>query len=145
LADCRVRQGAEIGPFARLRPGADIGEKSVIGNFVEVKNTCIGRHTKAKHLAVLSDADIGDQVNIGAGTITCNYDGFTKHETIIGDNAFVGSNSSLIAPVRIGRGAIVGAGSTVTNDVEDNALTLTRSNQTDRPQGAIRYRQKNIN
>src|SRR3954471_10836958 len=111
-----VGEGAEVGPYARLRPGAVLGEKSRVGNFVEVKKATLGKGAKANHLTYLGDAEIGAGANIGAGTITCNYDGFFKYKTVIGEGAFIGSNSALVAPVTIGAGAIVGAGSTVTKD-----------------------------
>ncbi|HCB31004.1 MAG TPA: UDP-N-acetylglucosamine diphosphorylase/glucosamine-1-phosphate N-acetyltransferase [Acinetobacter lwoffii] len=124
-----VGEDTQIGPFARLRPGAQLANEVHIGNFVEVKNTTIGLGSKANHFTYLGDAEIGAGSNIGAGTITCNYDGANKFKTIIGDQAFIGSNSSLVAPVRIGNGATVGAGSTITRDVEDNSLAVERSKQ----------------
>ncbi|QZD32949.1 N-acetylglucosamine-1-phosphate uridyltransferase / Glucosamine-1-phosphate N-acetyltransferase [Acinetobacter lwoffii] len=124
-----VGEDTQIGPFARLRPGAQLANEVHIGNFVEVKNTKIGLGSKANHFTYLGDAEIGAGSNIGAGTITCNYDGANKFKTIIGDQAFIGSNSSLVAPVRIGNGATVGAGSTITRDVEDNSLAVERSKQ----------------
>ncbi|MBV8962982.1 MAG: bifunctional UDP-N-acetylglucosamine diphosphorylase/glucosamine-1-phosphate N-acetyltransferase GlmU [Hyphomicrobiales bacterium] len=125
----QVASGAIIGPFARLRPGADIGEEAHIGNFVEVKNARIGPGAKANHLAYLGDASIGAKSNIGAGAITCNYDGFEKHRTEIGSEAFIGTNTSLVAPVRIGQGAYVGSGSVITQDVPQDALALGRARQ----------------
>jgi len=136
-----VGEGAEVGPFARLRPGAVLGEKSKIGNFVEVKKAVLGKGAKANHLTYLGDAEIGAGANIGAGTITCNYDGFFKYKTVIGEGAFVGSNSALVAPVTIGAGAIVGAGSTVTKDVEADALRLVRPEQQTKPGWAKRFRE----
>ncbi len=130
LEGCTVERGAQIGPFARLRPGAEIGEDVRIGNFVEVKNTRMGAGAKANHLAYLGDGDVGANANIGAGTIFCNYDGYFKHRTTIGEGAFIGSNSSLVAPVEIGKGAYVGSGSTVTKPVEDGALGVARGRQT---------------
>ena len=124
-----VGEDTQIGPFARLRPGAKLAAEVHIGNFVEVKNTTIGVGSKANHFTYLGDAEIGVGSNIGAGTITCNYDGVNKFKTIIGDQAFIGSNSSLVAPVKIGNGATVGAGSTITRDVEDNSLAVERSKQ----------------
>ncbi|QXR07587.1 bifunctional UDP-N-acetylglucosamine diphosphorylase/glucosamine-1-phosphate N-acetyltransferase GlmU [Acinetobacter lwoffii] len=124
-----VGEDTQIGPFARLRPGAKLANEVHIGNFVEVKNTTIGLGSKANHFTYLGDAEIGAGSNIGAGTITCNYDGANKFKTIIGDQAFIGSNSSLVAPVKIGNGATVGAGSTITRDVEDNSLAVERSKQ----------------
>lgn len=136
-----VRTGAEIGPFARLRPGADIGESARIGNFVEVKNARFGMGAKANHLSYIGDADVGAKANIGAGTITCNYDGFLKYRTVIGEGAFIGSNSALVAPVTIGNGAIVGAGSTITKDIEAQALAIARGQQQERAGWAFRFRQ----
>jgi len=124
-----VGEDTQIGPFARLRPGAQLANEVHIGNFVEVKNTTIGLGSKANHFTYLGDAEIGAGSNIGAGTITCNYDGANKFKTIIGDQAFIGSNSSLVAPVKIGNGATIGAGSTITRDVEDNSLAVERSKQ----------------
>ena len=135
-----VGEGAEVGPYARLRPGAVLGEKSKVGNFVEVKKATLGKGAKANHLTYLGDAEIGAGANIGAGTITCNYDGFFKYRTVIGEGAFIGSNSALVAPVTIGAGAIVGAGSTVTQDVEADALRLVRPAQETKPGWAKRFR-----
>ena len=132
--------GAEVGPYARLRPGAVLGEKSKVGNFVEMKKATLGKGAKANHLTYLGDAEIGAGANIGAGTITCNYDGFFKYKTVIGEGAFIGSNSALVAPVTIGAGAIVGAGSTVTQDVEADALRLVRPAQETKPGWAKRFR-----
>jgi bifunctional UDP-N-acetylglucosamine pyrophosphorylase/glucosamine-1-phosphate N-acetyltransferase len=129
IADSFVETGAQIGPFARLRMNAEIGPDARIGNFVEVKKSRIGKSAKAQHLAYLGDAHIGDRVNIGAGTITCNYDGEKKHETSIGDGAFIGSNSTLVAPIEIGAESYVGAGSVVTDAVPDGALALGRGRQ----------------
>ena len=126
----RVAPGARIGPFARLRPGTEIGAHARIGNFVEVKASRIGEQSKANHLAYVGDADVGREVNIGAGAITCNYDGVDKHRTTIGDGAFIGSGVELVAPIRIGEGATIGAGSTVTRDAPPGQLTLSRSRQT---------------
>ncbi len=136
-----IRTGAEIGPYARLRPGADIGEDAKIGNFVEVKNGRFGKGAKANHLSYIGDAEVGAKANIGAGTITCNYDGFLKYKTQIGEGAFIGSNSALVAPVVIGDGAIVGAGSVITRDVEANALGVARGKQETRPGWAARFRE----
>jgi len=124
-----VEEGAVVGPFAHIRPGSVIGSYAKIGNFVEVKKSVIGRGTKASHLSYLGDAEIGEQVNIGAGTITCNYDGRMKNKTLIGSNAFVGSDTQFVAPVRVGEGAYVGAGSTITKDVPPLALALSRTEQ----------------
>ena len=124
-----VRKKASVGPFARLRPGSQIGEEARIGNFVEVKKSFIGSNTKAGHLSYIGDARIGSNVNIGAGTITCNYDGYKKYITVIEDEVFVGSDSQFIAPVKIGKGAFIGAGSTITEDVPSMALALSRIEQ----------------
>jgi bifunctional UDP-N-acetylglucosamine pyrophosphorylase/glucosamine-1-phosphate N-acetyltransferase len=140
LEGAAVAAAAEIGPYARLRPGADIGEKAKVGNFVEVKKARLGRGAKANHLSYIGDADVGEGANIGAGTITCNYDGFFKYRTEIGQGAFIGSNSALVAPVVIGAGAIVGAGSVVTGDVEADALALARGAQQVKPGWAARFR-----
>lgn len=134
FADCvlesaRVGARARIGPFARLRPEAQLADEVHVGNFVEVKKSRLGRGAKANHLSYLGDADIGARVNIGAGTITCNYDGVHKHRTVIGDDAFIGSNSSLVAPVQVGAGATIGAGSVISKDAPDGELTLERSPQ----------------
>lgn len=129
LTDSHVRRGAILGPFAHLRPEADIGEDARIGNFVEVKKSRIGKGSKANHLAYIGDAVVGKKANIGAGTITCNYDGLAKHRTVIGDGVFVGSDTQFIAPVTIGKGALVGAGTTVTTDVPPYALALSRAEQ----------------
>lgn len=133
LEGCHVSRGARIGPFARLRPGAEIAEDVHIGNFVEVKNAIVEEGAKANHLTYIGDATIGARANIGAGTITCNYDGVFKHRTEIGAGAFIGSNTALVAPVRVGAGAIVGAGSTVTRDVPDGALAVARGRQETKP------------
>jgi bifunctional UDP-N-acetylglucosamine pyrophosphorylase/glucosamine-1-phosphate N-acetyltransferase len=128
-----IGKGARIGPFARLRPGARLGEGARIGNFVEAKNVRLGAGAKANHLTYLGDAEIGAGANIGAGTITCNFDGFEKASTEIGEGAFIGSNTALVAPVRVGAGAIVGAGSVITEDVPADALALARGRQEARP------------
>lgn len=129
LEQVSIADGAQIGPYARLRPGADIGADAHIGNFVEIKNARVEPGAKVNHLTYIGDARVGARANIGAGTITCNYDGYFKHHTDIGAGAFIGSNSSLVAPVRIGDGAIVGAGSVVTRDVDPNALAVARGQQ----------------
>ena len=129
LERASVGEGAVIGPYARLRPGADIGEKARIGNFVEVKAATIAPGAKANHLAYIGDATIGAGANIGAGTITCNYDGFNKHHTEIGAGAFIGSNSALVAPVTIGEGAYIGSGSVITRTVSPDALAVGRARQ----------------
>ncbi|HEY0269725.1 MAG TPA: bifunctional UDP-N-acetylglucosamine diphosphorylase/glucosamine-1-phosphate N-acetyltransferase GlmU [Sphingomonas sp.] len=135
-----IATGAIVGPFSRLRPGAEIGERAHVGNFVEVKNVKLGAGAKANHLSYLGDGEVGAGANIGAGTIFCNYDGFFKYRTIVGAGAFVGSNSALVAPVSIGKGAIVAAGSVVTRDVAADALALVRPEQQDKPGWASRFR-----
>jgi bifunctional UDP-N-acetylglucosamine pyrophosphorylase/glucosamine-1-phosphate N-acetyltransferase len=135
-----IGANCEIGPFARIRPGTVLGAGVKIGNFVETKNAAFGAGAKANHLSYLGDASIGAAANIGAGTITCNYDGFFKYRTRIGAGAFIGSNSALVAPVTIGEGAIVAAGSTVTRDVAGDALALVRAEQTEKPGWAARFR-----
>jgi len=129
LVSAIIGSNCSIGPYARLREGSEIGNNAKIGNFVETKKTKLGNGAKANHLAYLGDADIGANANIGAGTITCNYDGVNKSKTIIGDNSFIGTNSSLVAPVNIGKGAYVGAGSVITKDVPDEALAVGRGKQ----------------
>jgi bifunctional UDP-N-acetylglucosamine pyrophosphorylase/glucosamine-1-phosphate N-acetyltransferase len=136
----RIGAGAEVGPFARLRPGTDLGSKVRIGNFVEIKNSVLGTGAKANHLSYVGDGTIGPRANIGAGTIFCNYDGFFKHRTEIGEGAFIGSNTSLVAPVKIGRDAYVGSGSVITKDVPAEALALERSKQEERPGWAAKFR-----
>ncbi len=135
-----VRAGALVGPYARLRPGADIGEEAHIGNFVEVKKVRVGKGAKANHLSYLGDGSVGAGANIGAGTIFCNYDGFFKYDTHVGEGAFVGSNSALVAPVSIGAGAYIGSGSVVTRDVPADALALERGTQIEKPGWAARFR-----
>jgi bifunctional UDP-N-acetylglucosamine pyrophosphorylase/glucosamine-1-phosphate N-acetyltransferase len=125
----RVGADAQVGPFARLRPGAALGEQVHVGNFVEVKNTSLGKGSKANHLSYLGDATIGAKVNVGAGTIICNYDGANKHHTVIEDDAFIGSDSQLVAPVTVGRGATIGAGSTIAKDAPAGKLTVSRAKQ----------------
>jgi bifunctional UDP-N-acetylglucosamine pyrophosphorylase/glucosamine-1-phosphate N-acetyltransferase len=140
LEGARVAAGAEIGPYARLRPGTEIGERAKVGNFVETKKARLGKGAKANHLTYLGDTEVGANANVGAGTITCNYDGFFKYGTTIGEGAFIGSNSALVAPIVIGPGAIVGAGSVVTRDVAPDALALGRGKQEERPGWAARFR-----
>ena len=129
LSSATIGSNCSIGPYARLREGSEIGNNAKIGNFVETKKTKLGEGAKANHLAYLGDADIGDNANIGAGTITCNYDGTNKHKTTVGENSFIGTNSSLVAPVTIGKGAYVGAGSVITKDVPDESLAVARGKQ----------------
>jgi bifunctional UDP-N-acetylglucosamine pyrophosphorylase/glucosamine-1-phosphate N-acetyltransferase len=140
LEGCVVRANAVVGPYARLRPGADIGEEAHIGNFVEVKKVVVGQGAKANHLAYLGDGTVGAGANIGAGTIFCNYDGFDKHETHVGENAFIGSNTSLIAPVTVGAGAYIGSGSVINRHVAADALALARPAQLEKPGWAARFR-----
>jgi bifunctional UDP-N-acetylglucosamine pyrophosphorylase/glucosamine-1-phosphate N-acetyltransferase len=141
ITESRIRDGARVGPFAHIRPQSDVGPDAHIGNFVELKKTTIGQGSKANHLAYLGDATIGEKVNVGAGTITCNYDGVSKNPTVIEDGAFIGSDSQLIAPVRIGRGAYVAAGSSITEDVPADALAIARGQQVNK-EGWTRKRQK---
>jgi bifunctional UDP-N-acetylglucosamine pyrophosphorylase/glucosamine-1-phosphate N-acetyltransferase len=144
MDDSVVRNGAEIGPYSRLRPGSDIGEGAHVGNFVETKKTRLGKGSKANHLSYLGDAEVGDKVNIGAGTITCNYDGVHKHVTVIEDGVFVGSDSTLVAPVRIGREAYIGAASCITDDVPAGALAVARGRQIAK-EGWTKDRQAKLN
>jgi bifunctional UDP-N-acetylglucosamine pyrophosphorylase/glucosamine-1-phosphate N-acetyltransferase len=129
LEDAIVGPDAVVGPYARLRPGTELGPEVHVGNFVEIKNSKIAARSKANHLAYVGDAEIGERVNVGAGTITCNYDGANKHKTIIGDDVFIGSDTQLVAPVSIGAGATIGAGTTVTRNVEPNQLAISRAKQ----------------
>ncbi|HET7886098.1 MAG TPA: bifunctional UDP-N-acetylglucosamine diphosphorylase/glucosamine-1-phosphate N-acetyltransferase GlmU [Bradyrhizobium sp.] len=141
IVQTSIGKKASVGPYARLRPGTSLGEGVKIGNFVETKAAAIETGAKVNHLSYVGDAHVGANANIGAGTITCNYDGFSKHKTEIGSGAFVGTNSSLVAPVRIGNGAYIGSGSVITRDVPDNAMAVERSQQTNREGGATRYRE----
>jgi len=125
----QISSGAILGPYSHLRPGSEIGQGAHVGNFVETKKVRMGRGSKANHLTYLGDAEIGAGVNVGAGTITCNYDGTNKHKTVIEDGAFIGSDSTLVAPVRVGKGAYVAAGSSITDDVPENALAIGRGRQ----------------
>ena len=134
-----VGEGASVGPFARLRPGTTLGPDTRIGNFVEVKKTTMGAGSKAGHLTYLGDAEIGENVNIGAGTVTCNFDGYFKHKTIIGDGAFIGTHTSLVAPVSVGKGAFTATGAVVTRDVADDALAIARAEQVEKPGWAARF------
>jgi bifunctional UDP-N-acetylglucosamine pyrophosphorylase/glucosamine-1-phosphate N-acetyltransferase len=140
LEGAQIGPEATIGPYARLRPGARLGEKTKIGNFVEIKNATIAPGAKVNHLSYIGDADIGTNANIGAGTITCNYDGYFKYRTVIGDNAFIGSNSALVAPVTIGSGAYVGSGSVLTRDVAADALAVARGRQMEKTGWARAFR-----
>ena len=142
LEGCHIEAGANIGPFARLRPQAEIGKGARIGNFVEVKKARIEDGAKVNHLSYIGDARVGAGANIGAGTITCNYDGFLKSFTDIGKGAFIGSNTALVAPVTVGDGAVVGAGSTLTRDVAADALAVERAEQMERPGWAVTYRER---
>ncbi len=142
MEDSTVRDGAQLGPYSHLRPGSDIGEGAHVGNFVETKKTKLGKGSKANHLSYLGDAVIGEGVNIGAGTITCNYDGVNKHGTVIEDGAFVGSDSTLVAPVKIGEGAYVGAASCITEDVPADALAIGRGRQVNKENWAKAKRVK---
>jgi bifunctional UDP-N-acetylglucosamine pyrophosphorylase/glucosamine-1-phosphate N-acetyltransferase len=129
LEDARVGKDCEVGPFARLRPGAELRDGALVGNFVEVKGSRIGRGSKAKHLAYIGNAELGAGVNVGAGTVVVNYDGYEKHPTVIGDGARIGSDTMLVAPLRVGKGAVTGAGSVITKDVPAGALAVERSEQ----------------
>jgi bifunctional UDP-N-acetylglucosamine pyrophosphorylase/glucosamine-1-phosphate N-acetyltransferase len=129
IENSSVGAGAQVGPFSHIRPESSIGESAKIGNFVEVKKSSIGRGAKAMHLSYLGDATIGKEANIGAGTITCNYDGKKKHKTVIEDGVFVGSDTQLVAPVRVGKGSYIGAGSTITKDVPAGDLAVSRADQ----------------
>lgn len=127
IENAEIEAGCEIGPFARIRPGARIGKNCKVGNFVEIKNSVLGEGTKVGHLAYVGDSDIGRHVNVGAGAITCNYDGKKKHRTKIGDHVFIGSNASLIAPIEIGDHSVVAAGSTISKNISSNRLAVERS------------------
>ena len=131
LEDCKIKNKVEVGPYARLRPGTVLEEGSKIGNFVEVKKSTVGKKSKINHLSYIGDSELGKDVNVGAGTITCNYDGVKKSKTKIRDNVFIGSNSSLVAPITLEKNSIVGAGSVITKKVKKNSLALTRSSQTE--------------
>ena len=131
LEDCKIENKVNLGPYARIRPGVILRENSKVGNFVEIKKSTIGKKSKVNHLSYIGDSKIGSRVNIGAGTITCNYDGVKKNKTKIKDNVFIGSNSSLIAPITINKNSIIGAGSVITKNVKQGSLALTRSLQTE--------------
>jgi bifunctional UDP-N-acetylglucosamine pyrophosphorylase/glucosamine-1-phosphate N-acetyltransferase len=141
IVQSTIGKNASVGPYARLRPGTSLGEGARIGNFVEAKAARLEAGVKANHLAYIGDAEVGANTNIGAGAITCNYDGFSKHKTTIGKGAFIGTNASLVAPVKIGNGAYIGSGSVITKDVPDDALAVERSQQTNREGGAVRFRE----
>jgi bifunctional UDP-N-acetylglucosamine pyrophosphorylase/glucosamine-1-phosphate N-acetyltransferase len=141
IVQSSIGNNASIGPYARLRPGTSVGEGAKIGNFVETKASRLEAGVKVNHLSYIGDTHIGPAANIGAGTITCNYDGFSKHKTEIGAGAFVGTNSSLVAPVKIGSRAYIGSGSVITRDVPDDALAVERAQQTNREGGAKRFRE----
>ena len=131
LENCKIENSVEIGPFARIRPGTTLKKGSKVGNFVEIKKSTLGQKSKANHLSYIGDSTIGKSVNVGAGTITCNYDGIKKNRTIIKDNAFIGSNSALVAPITIGKNSVVGAGSVITKNVNNKTLALTRTLQSE--------------
>ncbi len=139
LEGCRVADAVQLGPFARLRPGAVVAREARVGNFVEIKKSTIGEGSKVSHLSYIGDTVMGSGVNVGAGTITCNYDGANKHQTVIGDGVFIGSDTQLVAPVTVGEGALIGAGTTVTRDVPEGALTTSRAPQEDREGAGARY------
>jgi bifunctional UDP-N-acetylglucosamine pyrophosphorylase/glucosamine-1-phosphate N-acetyltransferase len=142
IEHAQVGAGSKVGPFARLREGTDLAEGVHVGNFVETKKARLHRGAKANHLAYLGDTEIGEGTNIGAGVITCNYDGVRKHRTTIGRNVFVGSDTQLVAPVSIGDGALIGAGSTITQDVPGDAVSLSRAPQVNREGAASRLRSR---
>jgi bifunctional UDP-N-acetylglucosamine pyrophosphorylase/glucosamine-1-phosphate N-acetyltransferase len=142
LEGCHVSRGATVGPFARLRPGAELAEDVHVGNFVEIKATQIAEGAKVNHLSYIGDAEVGERTNIGAGTITCNYDGVFKHRTVSGRDAFIGSDTMLVAPVRVGDGAMTASGSVVTEDVPPGALALARARQVTKPGFAQRFFEK---
>jgi bifunctional UDP-N-acetylglucosamine pyrophosphorylase / glucosamine-1-phosphate N-acetyltransferase len=133
ITDSEIADGATVGPFAHLRPDTRVGPDARVGNFVELKNTTLGAKSKANHLSYLGDSAIGKNVNVGAGTITCNYDGRQKHQTTIEDGAFVGSDTTLVAPVKVGQNAYIGAGSAITDDVPGGALAIARARQENKP------------
>jgi bifunctional UDP-N-acetylglucosamine pyrophosphorylase/glucosamine-1-phosphate N-acetyltransferase len=141
IVQSSIGKKASVGPYARLRPGTSLGEGVRIGNFVETKASTLEAGVKVNHLSYVGDSHVGANANLGAGTITCNYDGFSKHKTEIGEGAFIGTNSSLVAPVKIGKGAYIGSGSVITRDVPDDAMAVERSQQTNREDGAKRYRE----
>jgi bifunctional UDP-N-acetylglucosamine pyrophosphorylase/glucosamine-1-phosphate N-acetyltransferase len=142
IEDTIIEKGSVVGPFARLRSGCHLGQGCEVGNFVELKKSVFSSHTKVKHLSYIGDCTVGSRTNIGAGTISCNYDGYQKHSSRIGDEVFIGANTTLVSPVCIGNGAIIGAGSVITKDVKQNNLALSRSEQVEKEEGAHRYRHK---
>lgn len=144
IVQSTIGKNALVGPFARMRPGSSLGDGAKIGNFVETKAATIEAGAKVNHLSYVGDAHVGAKANLGAGTVTCNYDGFFKHKTLIGEGAFIGTNSSLVAPVKIGNGAYIGSGSVITKDVPDDAMAVERSPQSNREGGAARYREMKL-
>jgi bifunctional UDP-N-acetylglucosamine pyrophosphorylase / glucosamine-1-phosphate N-acetyltransferase len=141
IVQTSIGKNASVGPYSRLRPGTSLGDGAKVGNFVETKAATLEAGVKVNHLSYVGDAHVGANANIGAGTITCNYDGFGKYKTEIGSGAFVGTNSSLVAPVKIGKGAYIGSGSVITRDVPDDAMAVERSPQNNREGGAKRFRE----
>jgi bifunctional UDP-N-acetylglucosamine pyrophosphorylase/glucosamine-1-phosphate N-acetyltransferase len=141
IVQSSIGKKALVGPYARMRPGTSLGDGAKLGNFVETKATTLEAGAKVNHLSYIGDSHVGAKANIGAGAITCNYDGFSKHKTLIGEGAFVGTNTSLVAPVKIGKGAYIGSGSVITKDVPDDAMAVERNQQTTRENGAKRYRE----
>jgi len=142
IVESEIAEGCTIGPYAHLRPQSRLKRKAKVGNFCEVKKSVIGEGSKVPHLAYIGDTTMGDRVNIGAGTITCNYDGFAKHQTVIEDEVFVGSNTNLVAPVKVGKGAIVAAGSTITDEVPPDAVAFGRAQQVNKEGRTAETRKK---
>jgi bifunctional UDP-N-acetylglucosamine pyrophosphorylase/glucosamine-1-phosphate N-acetyltransferase len=142
LEGCEIESGSMVGPFARVRPGSLLRKNSRVGNFCEIKKSIVGASVKISHLSYIGDTDVGDETNIGAGTITCNYDGYSKFKTKIGKNSFVGSNTIFIAPVEIGDNSLTAAGSVIVSSVRDNSLAIARAEQKTVPDGMIKYREK---
>lgn len=145
IEDTNIGENCNIGPYARLRPGTVIENEVKIGNFTEIKKSIIGNKTKVNHLSYIGDAQLGESINVGAGVITCNYDGYKKHKTIIGDNSFIGSDTSLVAPINIGAGSIIGAGSVIVENILENSLAISRTKQKMIPNGANLFRSKKKN
>ncbi|CAO5681927.1 MAG: Bifunctional protein GlmU [Holosporales bacterium] len=143
LSRCHLMTSSKVGPFAHLRDGVTLYPKAEVGNFVELKKTTLKQGAKVKHLTYLGDTDVGIKANIGAGTVTCNYNGFVKQKTIIQDGAFIGAHSTLIAPVQIGQGAMVAAGSIITHDVQNNSLAIARSQQIEKTDWVIKFKERN--